>query len=72
MDQLTTDQWWEQCHTRWAENPAFLENLESKAQRHGREWVRSNFANLEHYWKLAGELALAQSWVDEHGTLENW
>jgi len=64
---LTTEQWWARCEPYWRADPAYLANLEDKATKHGKQWVRENMAAIHGYWKNTLQL-IHLSWL----TPQDW
>jgi hypothetical protein len=69
---LTTDQWWDACEPRWRTSPAYFSNLETKAKRHGRQWVRDHMSGIHGFFKNAAQHEHINEWVAEHGNLDDW
>jgi hypothetical protein len=45
----TADEWWQRNEPTWRKTPAYYENLRSKAERFGKEWVRSHKSSVDGY-----------------------
>lgn len=68
----TAEQWWDHHAPTWKENSAYYDNLTSKAERFGKEWVRQHKSSIDAYWRNAGDYLRAKAFVEEHGSLDDW
>ncbi len=52
-EQLSAEEWWKQNEDRWGRDPGYYANLEHKARKHGKEWVRKHKPMIDRYWRYA-------------------
>lgn len=69
---ISAEQWWIQNELLWRRTPDYFENLRSKAERHGKEWVRQNKRPIDAYWDNAANLYRAQEFIRDHGSLDDF
>jgi hypothetical protein len=70
--ELSTEDWWNRSTSVWQRDDAYYQNIQAKADQHGREWVRKHIAEIHAYWKNALQLKALHDYLRTHDTLDDW